>query len=87
MSMLRAHFVPSFGVLYSHGRSLFQTENALQLFKGEKVLYTCDVTVSQSKGLGISAECSVNSGCMGEQRLSPLCFQPQRDGYLPQKDS
>lgn len=51
-----------------HGKSLFKTENAIQALKGGKVLYTCDVTVSQRKGLDISAECSVNLGFMGKQR-------------------
>lgn len=68
------------------GKSLFKTENAIQPFKGGRVLYSCHLTVSQ--GLDVSTECSVNLGFMGQQDSgSHLCVFSLRDGYLPQKDS
>lgn len=56
------------------GNNLFKTENAILFFKGEKGLYTFDVTVRRRKGIDLSAECSVNLRFVEEWRAQALHF-------------
>lgn len=65
------------------GNNLFKTENAVLFFKGEKGIYTFDVTVRQRKGIAVSAECSVNLRFVEEWRAQALHFVFSTSGRCP----